>query len=132
MRLVLDASAAVDAVVVRRDSVLDRMEQADLVAPALIDTEVVSALARLVRAGRITPAEADRGVTVWLQLPCDRVPTEPLVPIIWSLRDRVRITDAHYVAVARLHHAPILTTDGRLARAPLPDVSVLYVPEEDV
>lgn len=38
----------------------------------------------------------------------------------FDMRDRVRVLDGIYVAVAEERDAPLLTTDGRLARAGLP------------
>lgn len=129
MRLVLDASAAVDALLPtpRRDAVLDHLAGAELVAPALVDTEVLSALARLERARTITGTEADDAVDAWLRLPLDRVPGDVLAQHVWSSRAALRIADAHYVALARLLGAPLLTSDARLARAPLDGVTLVVV-----
>ncbi|WP_109471145.1 type II toxin-antitoxin system VapC family toxin [Ornithinimicrobium cavernae] len=129
MRLVLDASAGVNALVPGqlRDATLQRFAAADLFAPTLIDTEVLSALARLERAEAITTTEADRAVHAWSRLPFTRVPTDELAAEIWALRKGLRISDAHYVTLARLLGAPLLTADGRLARAPVRGLSVLTV-----
>lgn len=129
MRLVLDASAAVNALVPgeHRDATRQHFVDADLWAPALIDTEVLSALARLERGSQITAAEADGAFAGWQRLPCQRVSTEPLLADIWKLRQAIRISDAHYVAVARALDATLLTADGRLARAALTNISILTV-----
>lgn len=132
MRLVLDASAAVDALLptARHDAVLDRLarfEAAELVAPSLVDTEVLSALARLERAGTITTEAADRAVARWSRLPCERVDPSVLVPDVWALRNALRVSDAHYVALALRLDATLLTTDARLSRAPVRGLSVLLV-----
>ncbi|GIJ00029.1 putative nucleic acid-binding protein [Sediminihabitans luteus] len=128
-RLVLDASAAVSTLVpgLLRDRTLAAIAGHDLVAPALVDTEVLSALARLERAGAITAAEAERAVEAWAIVPCDRLETSSLVPEIWRLHTTLRVADAHYVALARALGAPLLTADARLARAPLHDVTVVAV-----
>lgn len=129
MRLVLDASAAVNALVPGhlRNATLRHFDGAELFAPALIDTEVVSALARLERAELITTPEAGSAVTAWTRLPCTKLETEPTIPAIWALRHAVRVSDAHYAVVARLLDAPLLTADVRLGRAHLPGVSVLTI-----
>lgn len=119
MRLVLDASVAVHLLVpgplqgASRRGVLG----AELVSPSLVDTEVVSALARLERSGAISTGEADGAVDAWLDLPCERIPTTSLLRHIWHLRGRLRIADAHYVALAVALSAPLLTADRRLASA---------------
>lgn len=129
MRLVLDASAAVTALVPGqlRDATLRHLDDAELFAPDLIDTEVVSALARLERGGVITTAEADRAAAAWRLLPCTRVPVETLLEQVWALRRAIRISDAGYVALAAALPAPLLTADRRLARAAPAGVSVLAV-----
>lgn len=129
MRLVLDASAAVNALIPSelRDRTRSQLAEADLCAPTLIDTEVLSALARLERASAISPSEADHAIAAWLRLPLTRFPVEGLLGEIWGLRHRVRIRDAHYVALSRVLGAPLLTADARLARADVPGLSVLTV-----
>lgn len=89
---------------------------------------MLSALARLERSGTISGPEATDAVRGLGRLPCTRVAAEALLEQVWSLRHGVRISDAHYVALARTLDATLLTSDGRLARAPLPHgVSVLLV-----
>jgi predicted nucleic acid-binding protein len=55
------------------------------------------------------------------------IPANGLTPRAWRLRDRVRITDAYYVACAEFTNAPIVTCDVRLARAALPGVTIVHV-----
>lgn len=50
------------------------------------------------------------------------------VPRIGELRDSVSAYDATYVAVAEALEAPLVTADGRLARAPGPRCSITVVP----
>lgn len=129
MRLVLDASAAVNAVVPGhlREATLRHLDDAELFAPDLVDTEVVSALARLERAVVISTTETARAVAAWQLLPCTRVPVETLLSQVWALRRAVRISDACYVALAAALESPLLTADARLARAPLPGISILTI-----
>lgn len=129
MRLVLDASAAVNAVIPGhlRDATLGRLEGAELLAPDLIDTEVLSVLARLARAAAITADEASHALAAWQRLPCTRVSVEPLLADIWAMRHSLRIADAHYVVLCRVFRATLLTADQRLVRAAPSGVSVLTV-----
>ena len=46
-----------------------------------------------------------------------RYPHGPLVSRIWELRGNLTAYDAAYVALAEALDAPLITTDGRLARA---------------
>lgn len=126
-RLVLDASAAVDLLlgVPRGRSVARHLVDAEVVAPALIDTEVLSALARLERGASITTASAASALAHWRAIPVERVVTTALAGQIWALRAAVRVTDAHYVALARLIEAPLITSDARLTRAVVPGVTFI-------
>lgn len=129
MRVVLDASVAVNALVTGtlRAAARARLAGTEPVAPTLIDTEVLSALARLERAGDLTRGEADAAADAWARFPCDRIHHPGLLPAVWADRHRLRIADAHYVALARALDAPLLTADLRLATAAGPGVSVLVV-----
>ena len=129
MTLVLDASAAVELALwtERGRRVADRLGD-DLFAPELLDVEALAALARLVRSGDVRAEDADTAVAALLRLPLTRVSHLALAAGAWRLRDRVRLADAFYASCAALLSAPLLTCDGRLARAPLPGVSVLLVP----
>lgn len=76
MRVVLDASAAVNALTPGplREPTLLRLEDTELFAPDVIDTEVVSAVARLERSGALSTEEGDRAVAGWRRL---RAPESP-------------------------------------------------------
>lgn len=126
---VVDASAIVDllARTPRGSRVGRELTSQDLKAPELIDVEVLSALGRMVRAGEITQRHADLAVERLSELRIDRVTHEHLDARAWQLRERVRITDAFYVACAEMHDCPIVTCDGRLSRAPLPGVTITLV-----
>jgi len=127
--IVLDASALVDllAVPTRTNQVAAAITNEELLAPELLDTEVVSALWRMVRGGQAAPRVARRGVEELAEMPIERVTHVLLDRLVWELRERVAIADAFYVACAQLYGATLVTTDARLARAPLPGVSILLV-----
>lgn len=129
MRVVLDASTAVNALVPGSLQVASRrhLQGKELLAPTLVGTEVLSAVARLERSGAISTREADAAVAAWSTLPCEQVPTALLTAAIWDLRGRLRIADAHYVALALALEAPLLTADRRLAAAVPDGVAVLLV-----
>ena len=126
MRVVLDASAGVDSVLAgyRGTRVLDAMCGKESWAPSLVDSEVLSALARLERAGVLTGAEATHALGAWSRVPCQRVPSEFLLQDAWSRRAALRVSDAQYVALADRLGTPLLTCDARLARAPVGNVQV--------
>lgn len=52
------------------------------------------------------------------ELDLERYPHEPFLPRIWMLRRNLTAYDAAYIALAEALDAPLLTSDGRVARAP--------------
>jgi predicted nucleic acid-binding protein len=121
--IVLDASALVDVVIGTSPGpwVLDRLEGEEVIAPAHQPAEVLSALVRLERSGRLTAAETADAIEDAMAL---RMTLEPLdrrlVNRAFALRESLRVLDALYVAVAERHDAVLVTTDARLARAEPP------------
>ena len=91
------------------------LASADAVAaPAHLDSEVLSALGRLHRAGHLTQA-AER-VEALATFGATRWPLPPLLSPAWALIDRIATRDALYVALAASLDATLITTDGRLRR----------------
>src|SRR5262245_15262547 len=122
--LVVDASAVSELLLARPagQAVARGLRDAefDLHAPHLLDVEVLSVLQRLVAAGDASPERATDAVADLLDLPIERYGHDPLVPRIWELRENFSAYDAVYVALAEAiaeGGAPLLTADGRLARA---------------
>lgn len=129
MRAVVDASVWVDAILdgPRRDPALLAVENLDPWAPQLIDSEVVSAVARLERAGVISSHESDAAMADWRSVRIERASNDLLLDDVWSLRKSIRTTDAFYVVLARILACPLITSDARLSRGPLGDVTVTLV-----
>jgi len=121
MTLVLDASAIVEFLLgsskgMKVAAIMGRHD-ADLHAPELITAESLSALRALERRTALTESRAGEAVRDLLAFPVHRYPTHALAPRVWSLRGQVTIYDAHYVALAEVLGAPLLTGDRRLAAA---------------
>ena len=117
--IVLDASALVDVVADQptKDGVLARLDQ-PVAAPAHQLAEVLSALARLVRAGTITRGVARAAIDEATALEQEHVvPTSAHLRRALALQDNVRVLDGLYVALAEELDCALVTTDGRLARA---------------
>lgn len=126
--IVLDASALVDVVTDRpqRDAVLAHLGQ-QILAPGHQLAEVSSALVRLVRAADLTEDESQRALTDAASLVQQTVEIdESLLLRAFELRDSIRILDGLYVALAERYACPLVTTDGRLARAD-PPCEVIFV-----
>lgn len=98
-----------------------------VVCPHLVDSEVAHALRAQVLRGEVEAAPATRAIETWGQLGIERVGVVGLLGRIWQLRDNLSAYDATYVAVAEALEVPLLTADGRLARAPGPRCTVVVV-----
>ena len=119
--IVVDASVLVTALAddgADGDRARSRLRGRRLVAPHLIDLEVVSAWRRLLGTGMIDERRAGLAMADLAGLRIERVPHGPLVARCWELRDNLTIYDAAYVALAEALHAPLVTRDARLASAP--------------
>jgi predicted nucleic acid-binding protein len=121
--IVLDASALVDVVTdrPRKNAVLDVMDGQAIVAPGHQLAEVSSAISRLLRAEEIDEAAALRALQDAASLTQEVVPTDrEQLERAFALRASIRILDGIYVALAERFRCPLVTTDGRLARADPP------------
>ncbi len=126
MRFVVDASVAVE-VLLRTElgrSSMPLLRGADLLAPELIDVEVLSALRRAVLGGRLPHARAAEALDDMALWPIQRVPHVPLLPVAWSYRHNATGYAATYLAAARVHRAALLTADARLAAVPAPGIPI--------
>jgi predicted nucleic acid-binding protein len=119
--IVVDASAALEVLLrtPRAGAVEARLFAPGerLNAPHLVDLEIAQVLRRHVAADQMTVARADAALDVWRAFPLDRWPHEGLLGRVWALRETLTAYDAAYVALAEALGAPLVTTDGKLARA---------------
>jgi predicted nucleic acid-binding protein len=95
-----------------------RLSGEQLVAPEVIDLEVISAWRRLCAAGQLGSDRASQAVADLLAFRVERVPHKPLLQRCWELRDNVTVYDAAYIALAETIRATLLTADERLTNAP--------------
>ena len=98
-------------------TVADTIEGPFLVAPELMDAEVLSVLRKTVLRGRLEEERARMVVDDLIHWPVTRIPHRELARWAWCYYQNVTFYDALYVACARLHGIPLLTADSRLARA---------------
>ena len=95
-----------------------RLAAERLIAPELIDLEVVSAWRRLCAAGHLDADRAELAIGDLQVLRLERVPHRPLLERCWELRDNATVYDAAYIALAERLDAPLVTADQRVANAP--------------
>jgi predicted nucleic acid-binding protein len=129
--IVVDASAVLELLLrtERGERVADRVfaPEQRLHAPHLIDVEVTQALRRLVQLKEIDAARAELALGDFLALVFERHSHLETLPRLWQLRDALTAYEASYVALAEGLQAPLLTCDGKLARAHAHDAVVALV-----
>jgi predicted nucleic acid-binding protein len=117
---VVDASVAVEYLLRTElgDRLALRLESETLIAPELLDAEVLAVLSRAVRRNELAIERAKEALVDLEAWGVERVPHRRLWRTAWSFRENVSGYDAFYVAAAAEYDAPLLTADGPLARAP--------------
>ncbi|MEW2384441.1 type II toxin-antitoxin system VapC family toxin [Micromonospora sp. NPDC047707] len=119
--IVVDASALADALV--DDGPIGDAARAALTgdphwaAPAHLLVEVMSVIRGKVLGNKLGLARAQEAIETLPSLVIDEVSTSMLLDRVWQLRGNLSAYDAAYVAVAELMTCPLVTGDGRLAKA---------------
>jgi len=119
--IVVDASVVATALVddgIDGDRARARLRGESLLAPELIDLEVVSVLRRACARGAVPRRRAELALSDLRDLPCERASHQPLLGRCWDLRENLTPYDAVYVALAEVLGVVFVTADGRLNRAP--------------
>jgi predicted nucleic acid-binding protein len=119
--IVVDTSAAIAALTGRPQNreLIDRLgDDSDLSAPHLLDVEFLHALRRLVVGGGLGEDRAADARSDFAALAISRYEHAIVADRVWDLRFSLTAYDAAFVALAEALDAPLVTCDGRLARAP--------------
>ncbi len=117
--LVIDASVAFEYLLRTRLGIAaaNTIESASLVAPELIDAELMAALRKAVLRRLLDEERARMFIDDLTRWPVTRLPHRKLLRQAWCHHRNVTAYDALYVASARLCGIPLLTADSRLARS---------------
>ncbi len=133
---VVDASIVVRLLQNRRgDGALRERfgRQRHLHAPALIDTEVTSAIRGLLLTSkpsiRTSTHRAEQMLDDFAELPLVRYPMQPFQRRVLTLRDNFTAYDGFYVALAASLDMPLLTDDRKFERAPSHAVQIETWPQ---
>ena len=119
--IVVDTSAVLSILLGRPGipGLADRVRSdGDLHAPHLLDVEFQHALWRLARTGAISDDRASDARTDFADMVVARYPHVALANGMWQLRHNMTAYDAAFVVLAEILAVPLITCDGRLARAP--------------
>ncbi len=101
-----------------------------LAAPHHMPVEAANILRRAVSAGELSDDVAGLAHADLLALRVELFTYEVLAERVWELRGAVTAYDACYVALAESLHAPLVTLDARLSRAPGPRCAFKLPPTE--
>ena len=129
MPIVVDSSALVEVLIQREraDAVRQVVGDTEMVAPDVINSEILSALRRLERIGELPTGRARKALDDLVSVPLRRFPTLPLLPAVWELRAGITSYDACYVALAQVLGCTLVTADLKLSRAPRLGVPLITV-----
>ena len=119
--IVVDASVIAPALAdddIDVDLARKRLRGERLVAPEVLDLEVVSVFRKALLAGKLDERRAALALGDLVDLNLERVSHRSLLPRIWELHQNVTPYDAVYVALAETIGVPLVTADRRLAQAP--------------
>lgn len=125
----LDASVAVE-VLLRSElgiGITPTIASADLIAPELIDIEVMSVLRRMVLAKALAPQRATEALQDLIAWDIQRFQHKFLLATACRWYANLSAYDAVYVALAEKYKATLLTADGPLANAKLSTVVIRNV-----
>lgn len=100
------------------DRARHRLRGEDLIAPELIDLDVLELLRRHATARGADPRRFKFAQRDLQELPMRRFSHRLLLSRCWQLRDNLTPYDASYVALAEVFEVTLFTTDGRLADVP--------------
>jgi predicted nucleic acid-binding protein len=101
-----------------------RLRGERLVAPELLDLEVLSGIRSLVARGDVDNRRAQFAVDDLVALDIGRVSHAALIARVWELRENITPYAAAYVALAEALAVVLVTADATLARAPGPHCAI--------
>lgn len=120
--IVVDASLVVDVMIsANGGAALSAQLEARggaLLAPEILDLEVLQALRRHVRLGAIDDMRAQAGLKTLQELNIERFSHSGLTDRIWALRENLTAYDGAYIALAEALDVPLWTRDAKLAGVP--------------
>ncbi len=92
-------------------------EELEFVAPELLTLEIISGLRNLRLRKTLSALEARQSFQLFKTYEIEFYNHEPLSERVWQLQHTITPYDASYVALAESLHAPLWTSDRRLANA---------------
>ncbi|MDA8266146.1 MAG: type II toxin-antitoxin system VapC family toxin [Actinomycetota bacterium] len=128
--IVVDASVVAPALAdddADGDRARERLQGERLVAPELLDLEVVAVVRKALLAGVLDERRAAMALADLADLDLERVRHRPLLVRIWELHPNITAYDAAYVALAETIEATLVTADRRLSQATGPRCQIEHL-----
>lgn len=127
--IVIDASALAEVVArsERAGQLEEIIDRQPLIAPDLINSEVLSVLRGWLARSLVDLPSAVRAVHNLTTAPIRRFTTSTSIDEMWSTRHNLTPYDAAYVVLARRTGAALLTLDQRLTEAPALGIPLLTI-----
>jgi predicted nucleic acid-binding protein len=128
--IIVDASVIAPALAdddVDGERARSRLRGEQLMAPEVLDLEVLSVIRKALLAGALNQRRAGLALADFIDLDLKRVSHRPMLSRIWELRQNIMPYDAAYVALAEAVDATLVTGDRRLSRAPGPRCTIEYL-----
>jgi predicted nucleic acid-binding protein len=115
--IVIDASAFLEVLLRSRSGLAVEVLLENTMAPDLLDAEVFHRLVRAEQSGALQPTQLDERLALLSDAPIERVPCRELLTTARRFATAMSGYDAFYASLAASLQCPLVTTDGRLARA---------------
>jgi predicted nucleic acid-binding protein len=128
--IIVDASVIAPALAdddVDGERARSRLRGERLMAPEVLDLEVVSVIRKALLGGELNRRRAGLALADLVDLDLERVSHRPMLTRIWELRQSNTSYDAAYVALAETINATLVTADRRLSLAPGPRCTIEYL-----
>jgi predicted nucleic acid-binding protein len=128
--IIVDASVIAPALAdddVDGERARSRLRGEQLMAPEVLDLEVLSVIRKALLAGALSQRRAGSALADLIDLDLTRVSHRPMLSRIWELQQNVTPYDAAYLALAEAVDATLVTGDRRLSRAPGPRCTIEYL-----
>lgn len=129
--IVIDASALAEALTgdgpLAEDARTALSADPRWAAPSHLMVETMSVIRGRLLGGKITRDAAESAVADLHEIVVDRFDESFLLNRVWELRGNLTPYDAAYVAAAEVLDAPLVTADGKLARATGPRCEIRLV-----
>ncbi|MBL8228119.1 MAG: type II toxin-antitoxin system VapC family toxin [Bryobacterales bacterium] len=126
--IVVDASLIVELLIRGPLTLTIEQSLADahhpLIAPHLLDVEVVSSLRNLTASSQVDDYRSQLYLNRLATLPVERRSHTPLLPRMWELRHNFTAYDAAYIALAEATDSILFTCDRKLRRGHRAEVVV--------